>query len=111
MSEKLYQWLDQTKEEALEPELPICDPHHHLWDYPQSRYMLHEILHDMSGGHNIRSTVFIECRSMYRADGPEALKPIGETEFVQGIAAMSASGSSSPHSPFPSSTMPTASST
>lgn len=87
-----YEWLNQTSEEALEPELSICDPHHHLWDYPQSRYMLPEILYDMSGGHNIRSTVFVECRSMHRASGPEAMKPVGEVEFIQGIAAMSASG-------------------
>ncbi|MFC1886070.1 amidohydrolase family protein [Thermodesulfobacteriota bacterium] len=92
MSNKLYEWLNRTTEEALEPDLPICDPHHHLWDYPQSRYMIHEILYDISGGHNIRSTVFIECRSMHRATGPEAMKPVGETEFIQGIAAMSASG-------------------
>lgn len=91
-TEELYQWLGQVDEETLEPELPICDPHHHLWDYPQSRYLLHEVLHDLNTGHNIRSTVFLECGSMFRADGPEEMKPVGETEFVQGIAAMSASG-------------------
>ena len=86
------QWLDQVKEEILEPDLPICDPHHHLWDHPNSRYLLDELKEDMTTGHNIRSTVFVECNSMYRADGPASLSPIGETEFVQGIAAMSASG-------------------
>ncbi len=92
MSSELLQWLAQVDEEILEPELPICDAHHHLWDYPQSRYLLDEILHDLNSGHNIRSTVFVECASMYKSDGPEEIKPIGETEFVQGIAAMSASG-------------------
>ncbi len=91
------QWLEKVKEEALEPELPICDPHHHLWDgrkgtYVQDRYLLDEILDDVSGGHNIVSTVFIECGAMFKADGPEAFRCVGETEFVNGIAAMSASG-------------------
>jgi predicted TIM-barrel fold metal-dependent hydrolase len=89
-------WLEQVKETALEPDLPICDPHHHLWDgrkgYVQDRYLLDEILADTSGGHNIVSTVFIECGAMFKADGPEHLKCVGETEFVGGIAAMSASG-------------------
>ena len=86
-------WLAQVTEEVLEPDLPICDPHHHLWDYPGSRYLLDELLADIGSGHNVTSTVFMECGSMYRADGPKALKPVGETEFVNGIAAMSASGS------------------
>ncbi|WP_374575672.1 amidohydrolase [Phenylobacterium sp.] len=80
-------------EEIIEPDLPICDPHHHLWDYPgTSRYLLDELLADCGSGHNIESTVFVECASFYRAEGPEALKPVGETEFVNGVAAMSASG-------------------
>jgi predicted TIM-barrel fold metal-dependent hydrolase len=89
-----------TKEEALDPGLPICDPHHHLWHRPgqpsrpgfPSRYLLDDLLDDISGGHNITKTVFVECRGMYRSDGPPEMKPIGETEFVQGIAAQSASG-------------------
>jgi len=85
-------WLDQVREEALEPELPICDPHHHLWDHPGSRYLLDELLADVGSGHRVVSTVFVECASMYRAEGPRELAPVGETEFVQGIAAMSASG-------------------
>ena len=86
------EWLDQVIEETLEPDLPICDPHHHLWDYPESRYLLDDLLEDTNSGHNVVSTVFMECGAMYRAGGPEAFKPIGETEFVNGIAAMSASG-------------------
>ncbi|MCB1644572.1 MAG: amidohydrolase family protein [Pseudomonadales bacterium] len=85
-------WLAQVSEDIIEPDLPICDPHHHLWDKNGSRYLLHELLEDTGSGHNIVSTVFVECASMYRATGPEALKPVGETEFVQGQAAMSASG-------------------
>ncbi len=86
------EWLAQVAEDVLEPELPICDPHHHLWDHPSNRYLLDELLADISSGHNVVSTVFMECGSMYRAAGPDALKPVGETEFVNGIAAMSASG-------------------
>ena len=69
----------------LEPELPICDPHHHLWDFRiehvQPRYLLDDILGDICGGHNVVSTVFIECGTMFKADGPKALRPLGETEF------------------------------
>ncbi len=86
------QWLDQVQEEALEPERPICDPHHHLWDRPGNRYLLDELLADIQTGHNVVSTVFVECMAMYRAGGPEAFRPVGETEFVQGVAAMTASG-------------------
>ena len=90
-------WLALTTEATLEPELPICDPHHHFWDLrpqriPHQRYLLHELAADVNSGHNIKSTVFIECRSMYRADGPEEMKPVGEVEFVQGLAAASANG-------------------
>src|SRR5689334_13141940 len=80
-------WLTLTSEPALEPELPIIDPHHHLWDRPGDRYLLEELVADVRG-HNVRQTVFIECTSMYRADGPEEFKVVGETEFVQGVAAM-----------------------
>lgn len=80
------------QEEILEPDLPICDPHHHLWDFPNSRYLLPELLADLQSGHNVQSTVFVECGSFYRASGPEQLRFIGETEFVNGAAAMAASG-------------------
>src|SRR5262249_54946977 len=86
------QWLTQVKEEILEPALPICDPHHHLWDHPGRRYLLDELLADTGSGHTVVETVFVECMSMYQAAGPEAMRPVGETEFVNGIAAMSASG-------------------
>lgn len=90
-------WLALTQEETLEPEIPICDPHHHFWDLrpqriPYQRYLLHELADDINSGHNVRSTVFIEARSMYRASGPEEMAPVGEVEFVQGLAAASAGG-------------------
>ena len=84
-------WLRQHDEPVLEPDLPIVDPHHHLWDR-DSRYLLDELLDDVDTGHNVRATVFIQCRSMYRGDGPPELAPVGETEFVNGVAAMSATG-------------------
>jgi len=87
-------WLALTEEAALEPQLPIIDPDHHFWDgsdrMPQ-RYLLEQLAADTKG-HNVRQTVFIECGSMYRAGGPEEFRVVGETEFVQGIAAESASG-------------------
>ena len=89
-------WLAQVTEEILEPALPICDPHHHLWDHPGRRYLLDELLADTGSGHNVVATVFVECMSMYRASGPAALRPVGETEFVNGVAAMSASGGFGP---------------
>ncbi|MEA3020335.1 MAG: L-fuconolactonase, partial [Actinomycetota bacterium] len=69
-------------EDPLEPDLPICDPHHHLWDHPGSRYLLDELRADTGGGHRVERTVFVECMSGYRTDGPEALRPVGETDFV-----------------------------
>ena len=96
----------------LEADRPIIDPHHHLWDRSRldlhdmpfaehgfsemlrqcPRYLLDELLTDTAAGHDVRATVFVECRSMYRAHGPAAFRCVGETEFVNGIAAMSASG-------------------
>jgi L-fuconolactonase len=88
-------WLSQVVEEAIEPELPVLDPHHHLWDRPNSRYMLEELVADTTA-HRIRQTVFIECTSMYRRAGAEAFRCVGETEFVQGVAAMSMNGGFGP---------------
>lgn len=90
------EWLNQVTEKTLEPELPICDTHHHLWDFREGRvdprYLMDEIQGDLRTGHNIVSTVFVDCHAMYRADGLEEMKPVGEVEFVNGIAAMAASG-------------------
>jgi hypothetical protein len=94
----LKEWLGRRPPEAaLEPELPIIDPHHHFWDTPhRGTYFLPELLADIGGGHNIVSTVFLECQAMYRKDGPPEMAPVGEVEFVRGIAAMSASGNYGP---------------
>lgn len=98
-------------EEILEPDLPIVDPHHHLWDRtailsqlppPQHgfehmlrmvpRYLFDELLADMKRGHNVIATVYMECGAFYRASASPAFKPVGEVEFVGGVAAMGASG-------------------
>ncbi|HVN01268.1 MAG TPA: amidohydrolase family protein [Caulobacteraceae bacterium] len=101
-------------EAILEPDLPIVDPHHHLWDrvagqlpppdpnaqvHPftkvvsrRPRYLFDELMSDLRSGHNVIATVFVQCGAMYRADAPENLRPVGETEFVNGVAAMTASG-------------------
>ena len=80
------EWLDRTREAALEPELPVCDPHHHLWEHPDSRYLLDEFLQDADSGHRIVSTVYVECLQHYRTGGPHELRPVGETEYVQRVA-------------------------
>ena len=85
-------WLDRRKEPILEPGLPIIDPHHHLWDRPGWRYLLDELLADTNSGHNIVATVFVQARAMHRETGPVEMRPVGETEFINGVAAMSASG-------------------
>jgi predicted TIM-barrel fold metal-dependent hydrolase len=106
-------WLDRRREEIIEPELPIVDPHHHLVDRPETgRYLLSDLLADIGssqrseaspdavsassagarGGHNITATVYLEWLSMYRAQGPVELRPVGEIEFANGVAAMAASG-------------------
>jgi L-fuconolactonase len=86
-------WLaKQPPEPILEPELPIIDTHHHLWERGGHRYLLHEFLADAGTGHNLVASVFLECEAMYRATGPTEMRPVGQTEFVAGIAAMSDSG-------------------
>lgn len=85
-------WTAGRLEEAIDPELPIIDPHHHLWHDDRGRYLLDELLADLNSGHNIVATVFLQAKSMYRRDGPEAMKPVGEVEFANGMAAACASG-------------------
>ncbi len=89
---ELNAWTQKRQEAVIEPDLPIIDPHHHVWEKELGRYLTHELAEDVHSGHNVIATVFIEAGSMYRADGPAAMKPVGEVEFVNGIAAMSASG-------------------
>src|SRR4051812_43398210 len=69
-------------EDVLEPDLPIIDPHHHLWEHPTNRYMTEELRADTGSGHNVERTVFVECGSAYRDDGPPSFRPVGETDFV-----------------------------
>ncbi|MDO9564756.1 MAG: amidohydrolase family protein [Bradyrhizobium sp.] len=89
-------WLAQYTEEVIDPQRPIVDPHHHLWDRGGQRYMIEEMAADIASGHNIVATVYVDCRSMYRAGGPGAFRPVGEVEFANGVAAMSASGGYGP---------------
>ena len=89
---ELDAWTKQRREAPLEPDLPIVDPHHHVWNDERGRYLIDELREDVESGHNILATVFIEAGAMYRAEGPREMRPVGEVEFVNGIAAMSASG-------------------
>ena len=80
-------WLALVQEDTIEPELPICDPHHHLWDHRyervEPRYLLDELLADINSGHNVVATVFVQCTAMHRAEGPEAMRPVGENGIRQ----------------------------
>jgi L-fuconolactonase len=100
------EWLKLNNEEVIEPDLPICDSHHHFWDYPdriperqipphhrnERNYMLDQFMRDLSGGHNIKRTVFVECGAMYSKNSNPEMRCVGETEVVNGIAAQSACG-------------------
>ncbi len=83
-------WLALRQEEVLDPGQVIIDPHHHLWDVPGSRYLAADLLADLLDGHDVRTTVHVECKSGYRTEGPEALRPVGETDFVVRRAAEAA---------------------
>ena len=100
-----YAWLKQTSEDALEPDLEIVDPHHHLWDmrslggfnlfgiFRQQLYVIDDLLDDVvGGGHNVTHTVYAEAHAFHSADADPLMAPLGEVQFVQGIAAQSASG-------------------
>ena len=86
------EWYAAVREEIVDPDRPIIDPHHHLWATTSmwGSYVLEDLWADTESGHNIEKTVFIDCRSGYRQDGPEHLRPVGETAFVAGVAAESA---------------------
>ena len=90
-------WLAQVQEEVLEPDLPIIDPHHHLWhDRPSGRYMPEGLFADLNSGHRIVATVFMQCGWLHRKVGPEAMRPAGETEAVNATAVLSATGAYGP---------------
>ncbi len=86
------EWHAQVVEEIIDPERVIVDPHHHLWSYPNNNYLLADLWEDTGSGHNVMKTVFVECRSSYLTEGPESMKPLGETEFVVEIAEQSSRG-------------------
>lgn len=84
-----------SQERPLDPERPIVDPHHHLWDHGHGAapFLLQDFVRTVEeSGHRIVQSVYVECGSMYRAEGPMDLRPVGETEFANGMAAMAASG-------------------
>lgn len=78
--------IETPIEAALERELPICDSHHHLWARSGARYLIDDFLLDISQGHNIVSTVAVECGAFYRPQGQDELKPLGETDFLENVA-------------------------
>ncbi len=82
------EWRSLVKEDIVEPNRRIIDPHHHLWSTPSfwGTYELEDLWRDTSSGHNVEKTVFIDCHSNYRKDGPMHLRPVGETEYVASVA-------------------------
>ncbi len=86
----IRKWLDQVQEEIIDPEREVVDPHHHLWREKRwFPYLLEDLWTDTGSGHNVKKTVYVQRRSCYRTEGPEHLKPVGETEFVAEIAEQS----------------------
>ena len=85
------EWLDQVREEIVDPDRRIVDPHHHLWR-PNGPlpYELADLWSDTGSGHRVEQTVFMECGAEYRSDGPEHLRSLGEVEFVTEAAAQTA---------------------
>src|SRR6266481_9027853 len=79
-------------EPIIDPDVPIIDAHHHLFDRPTLRYLFDDYLADIRSGHRIIAAVYIETQAMARPDGPELLRPLGEIEFANGVGAMCASG-------------------
>ena len=85
-------WLDMLRETVLEPDLPIIDAHHHLWERASGLYLVPQLQADLASGHNVRGTVYIQCGYGFRADGPADLKPVGETETVIRLTESAAPG-------------------
>ena len=83
---ELDRWHADHVEEVIEPDRPIVDPHHHLWRREPYVYELPELLADLDSGHDVRATVFVQNNARYRTEGPEALRPVGETDYVRGMA-------------------------
>ncbi|MFA6116877.1 MAG: amidohydrolase family protein [Sphingomonas sp.] len=85
-------WLAGAVEAVIDPARRIVDAHHHLWWRPPEAYQLPELMADLDSGHDMRASVFVQCNAMYRADGPEEMRPVGETDYVNDMAAIGASG-------------------
>lgn len=77
-----FEWLSRQTEVAIEPELEIVDAHHHFWDRGGSTYLAEQLAHDVTSGHRVTQTIFVECMSKYDRTAPPHLRPVGETRFV-----------------------------
>ncbi|WP_330208788.1 MULTISPECIES: amidohydrolase family protein [unclassified Pseudomonas] len=85
-------WLARVQEPVVDPGRSIVDAHHHLWDRPGQRYLAEDYLVDVTGGHRVVASVYVQCRSMLSVDAAEPVQPLGEVEYANGVAAHSASG-------------------
>ena len=81
-----FDWLALRREDALDPDRPIVDAHHHLWDQGGSTYLAPQLLDDLTATHNVVKSVFVECRAKYDPTRAEHMQPVGETAFVAGEA-------------------------
>jgi L-fuconolactonase len=77
------EWLARGNEEVIDPDLAIVDAHHHLWAQQGNPYSLRDLSNDTEEGHRIVATVLVEAHAFYRDTGPEALRPVGETEAAE----------------------------
>jgi L-fuconolactonase len=82
-----FDWLASGAEPAIDGTRAIVDPHHHLWRAPGKDFAVPELLAETTASHNVTRTVFVECSTAYRVDGPAHMRVVGETEFVAAAAA------------------------
>jgi L-fuconolactonase len=79
-------WLATHQEAVIDRNQPIIDAHHHLFDRADQTYLEEDLKADIGTELNVIATVLVQARSFYRTDGPEAFRPIGETEYAAAVA-------------------------
>jgi predicted TIM-barrel fold metal-dependent hydrolase len=90
--DELRVWTARVQEAPLDPDLPIVDSHHHLYDDERGRYLASEMLDEIASGHKVVATVYLQHKAAYRTQGPEALRPVGEVEFAADVARTTSRG-------------------
>lgn len=75
-------------EEIVLPHLPVVDSHMHLWDRIGFDYFASEFLADVADGHDVRSSVYVECGMAYDAFSPDPMLAVDETRYAVKQAAL-----------------------